>query len=125
MRDLYLAIEDARRLGLGDQEILKELKTAKVANADYVMAGLFKPSQLSEEVISEAYREEYNKARNFLPIVEIGATELALQGQQLTGGFRSPQEIYNRPNVPTRTPTVAPQPSALRQQEFNKLLGID
>ena len=40
MRDLYLAIEDARRLGLGDQEILKELKTAKVANADYVMAGL-------------------------------------------------------------------------------------
>ena len=73
----------------------------------------------------EPNREEYNKARNFLPIVEIGATELALQGQQLTGGFRSPQEIYNRPNVPTRTPTVAPQPSALRQQEFNKLLGID
>ena len=51
MRDLYLAIEDARLLGLSEQEILKELKTAKVANADYVMAGLFKPSELSLSLI--------------------------------------------------------------------------
>lgn len=124
MRDLYLAIEDARLLGLSEQEILKELKTAKVANADYVMAGLFKPSELSKEVITEAYREDYNKARNFLPTSEIALTQRELTGQPLEGGYQTPQEIANQVR-PTRTPTVPQQPSALRQQELNKLLGID
>ena len=123
MRDLYLAIEDARLLGLNDQEILKELKTAKVANADYVMAGLFKPSELSKEVITEAYREDYNKARNFLPTSDIGFAQRQLTGQPLEGGYQTPQEIADRVR-PTRT-NVTPQPSALRQQELNKLLGID
>ena len=123
MRDLYLAIEDARLLGLNDQEILKELKTAKVANADYVMAGLFKPSELSKEVITEAYREDYNKARNFLPISDIGFAQRQLTGQPLEGGYQTPQEIADQVR-PART-NVAPQPSALRQQELNKLLGID
>ena len=123
MRDLYLAIEDARLLGLSEQEILKELKTAKVANADYVMAGLFKPSELSKEVITEAYREDYNKARNFLPTAELALTQRELTGQPLEGGYQTPQEIADQVR-PART-NVAPQPSALRQQEFNKLLGID
>jgi hypothetical protein len=123
MRDLYLAIEDARLLGLSEQEILKELKTAKVANADYVMAGLFKPSELSKEVITEAYREDYNKARNFLPTSDIGFAQRQLTGQSLEGGYQTPQEIADQVK-PTRT-NVAPQPSALRQQELNKLLGID
>ena len=123
MRDLYLAIEDARLLGLSEQEILKELKTAKVANADYVMAGLFKPSELSKEVITEAYREDYNKARNFLPTAELALTQRELTGQPLEGGYQSPQEIADQVR-PART-NVAPQPSALRQQELNKLLGID
>ena len=120
MRDLYLAIEDARLLGLSEQEILKELKTAKVANADYVMAGLFKPSELSKEVITEAYREDYNKARNFLPTSDIGFAQRQLTGQPLEGGYQTPQEISDQ----VRT-NVTPQPSALRQQELNKLLGID
>ena len=123
MRDLYLAIEDARLLGLNDQEILKELKTAKVANADYVMAGLFKPSELSKEVITEAYREDYNKARNFLPTSDIGFAQRQLTRQRLEGGYQTPQEIADQVR-PTRT-NVTPQPSALRQQELNKLLGID
>lgn len=127
MRDLYLAIEDARELGLNDSEILKELKTAKVANADYVMAGLFKPSELSKEVITESLRQDYNKARNLLPITEIGVAQTRLTGQRLEGGFTSPDEILQatQQRRVNQTPTVAPQPSALRQQELNKLLGID
>ena len=131
MRDLYLAIEDARKLGLNDSEILKELKTAKVANADYVMAGLFKPSELSKEVITESLRQDYNKARNLLPITEIGVAESRLTGQRLEGGFTSPDEILrgaqerNQQRRVNQTPTVPQQPSALRQQELNKLLGID
>ena len=131
MRDLYLAIEDARQLGLNDSEILKELKTAKVANADYVMAGLFKPSELSKEVITESLRQDYNKARNLLPITNIGVAESRLTGQRLEGGFTSPDEILrgvqerNQQRRVNQTPTVSQQPSALRQQELNKLLGID
>ena len=130
MRDLYLAIEDARQLGLNDSEILKELKTAKVANADYVMAGLFKPSELSKEVITESLRQDYNKSRNLLPITDIGVAETRLTGQRLEGGFTSPDEILrgvqerNQQRRANQT-LVAPQPSALRQQELNKLLGID
>jgi len=130
MRDLYLAIEDARLLGLNDQEILKELKTAKVANADYVMAGLFKPSELSKEVITESLRQDYNKSRNLLPITDIDVAGFRLTGQRLEGGFTSPDEILrgvqerNQQRRANQTP-VAPQPSALRQQELNKLLGID
>ena len=84
------------------------------------MAGLFKPSELSKEVITEAYREDYNKARNFLPTSDIGFAQRQLTGQPLEGGYQTPQEISDQ----VRT-NVTPQPSALRQQELNKLLGID
>ena len=94
------------------------------------MAGLFKPSELSKEVITESLRQDYNKSRNLLPITDIDVAGFRLTGQRLEGGFTSPDEILrgvqerNQQRRVNQTP-VAPQPSPLRQQEFNKLLGID
>ena len=58
-----------------------------------------------------------------LPISDIGFAQRQLTGQPLEGGYQTPQEIADQVR-PART-NVAPQPSALRQQELNKLLGID
>ena len=116
MRDLYLAIEDARELGLNELEILNELKKAKVANPELIMSGIFKPSTLQKELITEAYRSDYDKARNLLPVVQIGAKETTLV-QPLTGGFRRETPVIRTP----QTPTVGAQ--ILRQQELEKLVG--
>jgi len=116
MRDLYLAIEDARELGLNELKILNELKKAKVANPELVMSGIFKPSTLQKELITEAYRSDYDKARNLLPVTEIAAKETTLV-QPLTGGFKRETPVVRAP----KTPTVGAQ--VLRQQELEKLVG--
>ena len=116
MRDLYLAIEDARELGLNELKILNELKKAKVANPELVMSGIFKPSTLQKELITEAYRSDYDKARNLLPVTEIAAKETTLV-QPLTGGFKRETPVVRAP----QTPTVGAQ--VLRQQELEKLVG--
>jgi hypothetical protein len=119
VRDLYLAIEDARELGVSELDILSELKKAKVANADLVMQGVFKPSDLNKEIIAEAYREDYDKARNLLPVVDIGVTGQELI-QPLGGGFR--RERVAPPITRVAQPeSVGSQ--ILRQQELDKLVG--
>ena len=51
LRTLYTAIEDARTLGLADYEIDEQLKIAKVADRDLVMLGIFKPSEINQDVL--------------------------------------------------------------------------
>ena len=53
LRDLYTSIEDARKLGLSEQEIEKQLKDAKVANYRDVMRGIFRPIDVSRELATD------------------------------------------------------------------------
>ena len=80
------------------------------------MSGIFKPSTLQKELITEAYRSDYDKARNLLPVTEIAAKETTLV-QPLTGGFKRETPVVRAP----QTPTVGAQ--VLRQQELEKLVG--
>jgi|TARA_S200002703_G_scaffold8532_2_gene8628 hypothetical protein len=119
VRDLYLAIEDARQLGIDDISILKELKKAKVANAELVMRGIFKPADLQKDIIAEAYRGDYDKARNLLPVIDIGVAGQQLI-QPLEGAFR--RETVAPPITRVAQPGSAGS-QILRQQELDKLVG--
>ena len=119
LRDLYTAIEDARYLGLTDYEIDRELKSAKVANRDLVMTGLFKPSELDTDLVSYALSSDYTKARQPVPIEEIAAAGNIMAGQRLAGQF------YTERPQPMQQPTIGRVGGAsevLRQQEINKIL---
>ena len=98
---------------------MRELKKAKVANAELVMRGIFKPADLQKDIIAEAYRQDYDKARNLLPVVDIGVA-----GQQL---IQPLEGVFRRETVAPPITRVAQPGSAgsqiLRQQELDKLVG--
>ena len=151
LRDLNMAIEDARTLGLKDSEIIKSLKKAKTSNIPLLMAGKFKPFYPSSETIKLAIQAQDNKMSNpfdfgemrrlygegygksFMPQQEkenkeAKARELenlrekAMAVQAQQAQQTEPQlEIPPSPGPITNTSAGA---NALRQAELNKLLGI-
>ena len=150
LRDLNMAIEDARTLGLSDSEIAISLKKAKTPNLNEVMAGKFKPFFPSEETIglamqaqdnkmsnpfdfgemSKIYGEQYGK--NLLPGRAEAQSEARTRelkermdqaSQQLQAPAPQPPEIQ-MPEPTQAAPAISPGVAALRQVELNKLLGI-
>ena len=150
LRDLNMAIEDARTLGLSDSEIAISLKKAKTPNLNEVMAGKFKPFFPSEETIglamqaqdnkmsnpfdfgemSKIYGEQYGK--NLLPGRAEAQSEARTRelkermdqaSQQLQASAPQPPEIQI-PEPTQAAPAISPGVAALRQVELNKLLGI-
>mgnify|MGYP005813054195 FL=1 len=133
LRDAKLTVEDAKILGLADYEIIKELKAAKVANPEALLANTYIPFFPSGDVIADAIREDHDKVSNPVPLGEI--TELAA-GQY--GREFIPQENIKElqvpqppaqvtPPTPPTPPQQAPQSMAeqvLREIEERKLTGI-
>ncbi len=146
LRDLNMAIEDAKTLGLTNSEIIKPLKEAKTPNLGMVMSGRFKAFFPSSETIKIALRGNENKLSNPLDMGAIGEQLAQFQGapfrpqaqaeeqaarakalQQASAPQGAPQSDPAQPN----TAPVAPQmPSLfnrasqfLRQQEEEKLMG--
>jgi hypothetical protein len=111
LRTLYTAIEDARKLGLKTYEIDEQLKTARVANRDMVMAGLFNPIEISDDMIGLALERSERKAAQPLPLGKLGTVGANLTGQSLTGKFRDP-----------RVQSTARASEVLRQEEIDKIL---
>jgi hypothetical protein len=111
LRTLYTAIEDARKLGLKTYEIDEQLKVARVANRDMVMAGIFKPIEVSDDVLRLAIQETERKAAQPVPIGDLISTQVDLTGQSLTGKFRDP-----------RVQSTARASEILRQEEIDKIL---
>ena len=111
LRTLYTAIEDARKLGLKTYEIDEQLKVARVANRDMVMAGIFKPIEVSDDVLRLAIQETERKAAQPVPIGDLISTQVDLTGQSLTGKFRDP-----------RVQSTARASEVLRQEEIDKIL---
>ena len=149
LRDLNMAIEDARTLGLSEDEIYRALKKAKTPNIDMLMAGKFKPFFPSEETINLAMQEQKDKmanpfnfsdmykiygeqyGRSFLPKIEKERQEA--QQREIEELFRKAQAVRDQSNQPPEiqipeptqpVPAISPGVSALRQVELNKLLGI-
>ena len=106
LRDLYLAIDDARELGLSEREIELQLKKAKVANYKDVMRNKFRPIPLDNQRL----RESPAPISTFLPL---NILENQLRDQDLEGKFIDPRA--NQPG------SVGSQ--ILRQQELDKLVG--
>ena len=113
LRTLYTAIEDARTLGVPDYAISEQLKIAKVANRDLVMLGIFKPSDINQDVLNFAVQGTDIKAPQDVPVGDLAAASLDLTGQSLQGQFQSPGLAQ-----PSRASQL------LREEEERKILGI-
>ena len=149
LRDLNMAIEDARTLGLKDSEIIKSLKKAKTSNIPLLMAGKFKPFYPSSETIKLAIQAQDNKMSNPFDFGEMRR----LYGEGYGKSFmpdkkkekdesraRQLEEIRQKAQAVQSTTTELPemqmpepvQPmapvsvgsAALRQAEIDKLTGI-
>ena len=147
LRDLNMAIEDARTLGLSTSEIMKPLKKAKVPQLNAVMAGRFNAFTPSRETIRFALQGNENKLSNPFDFEAMAEVRKSFQGsafrpqakaEQMAAQEAAQTPIAPPPTQPQPAPQIAPtQPStaptslfnrgtdALRQVELNKLLGID
>ena len=143
LRDLNMAIEDAKTLGLSTAEIVKPLRDAKTPNLNFLMAGRFNAFFPSAETISIAMQGNEDKLANPIDFGALGEAFGQFQGSrfrpQAAAEAQAAQAPVAPPPVqPQPAPSIAPtQPSttprslfdrgtdALRQIELNKLLGID
>ena len=110
LRDLYTSIEDARTLGLSEQQIEKELKDAKVANYKDVMRGIFRPIDVSRDLATAA---ETGQLTGVPQPVSKGMFDAAREelGQGLTGQYLTPDIRRERAR------------QVLREEEERKLIG--
>ena len=106
LRDLYTAIEDARTLGMSEQQIKEKLKDAKVANYEMVMRGIFKPITVSPDLLREARMKGTQVNPAVFPVAEQRLR------QDLEGAFINPLQIDR-----SRAAQV------LREEEEKKLTG--
>ena len=143
LRDLNMAIEDARTLGLSTAEIVKPLRDAKTPNLNFLMAGRFNAFFPSAETISIALQGNEDKLANPIDFGALGEAFGQFQGSRFRPQAAAEAQAAQAPVAPPPTqpqpaPSIAPtQPStapmslfdrgvdALRQIELNKLLGID
>ena len=143
LRDLYMAIEDARTLGLSESEIYRALKEAKTPNLDMVMAGKFKPFFPSDETIDLVMESKSDKVGNKLDFGALGKSYSKEFGKDfLPMGKQRQREERNReieeivrqrqampteiqmPETTASPPLASPGIAALRQAEIDKLTGI-
>jgi DNA-binding transcriptional regulator YhcF (GntR family) len=142
LRDLNMAIEDAKTLGLSTDEIIKPLREAKTPNLGMVMAGRFDAFFPSGETISIALRGNEDKLSNPLDFEAIGEQFSQFQGAPLRPQAQAAQEAaaqpapapqgapQSGPAQPSTAPVAPQMPSLfnraaqfLRQQEEEKLMG--
>jgi len=143
LRDLNMAIEDAKTLGLSTADIVQPLKEAKTPKLREVLAGRFEAFFPTKETIKIAMQGTEDKLSNPFDFDQITNAYRDFQGAALRPQAAAEAQAAQAPVAPTPTqpqpaPQIAPtQPStppmslfdrgidALRQVELNKLLGID
>jgi len=132
LKDVSMAVEDAKRLGMSDQEVYKVLKGTKIASPRAIMNRTFIPYFPSEFAIGEALSKEGAEQPAFFPEDALRQAWIQdikplLPQESFVGG---PPQIptATQPRMTRRTKAaIAPKSSAgvmLRQQELEKLLGI-
>ncbi len=141
LRDLSVAIDDAKELGLNRYDIFKSLKKAKTPHLKQLLAKRFVPFFPSSQVIREARRSADNKLSNPIDMSDIQEQYRDFAQRRYTPNAIEEQRAQQAP--PTMTPppqpgvSVAPGPpqpqqppslfdrgiDALRDIELDKLLG--
>ena len=143
LRDLNMAIEDAKTLGLSTADIVQPLKEAKTPKLREVLAGRFEAFFPTKETIKIAMQGTEDKLSNPFDFDQITNAYRDFQGAALRPQAAAEAQAAQAPVAP---PPVQPQPApqiaptqpstaprslfdrgtdALRQIELNKLLGID
>ncbi len=146
LRDLNMAIEDAKTLGLSTAEIVRPLKKAKVPQLNYLLAGRFNAFFPSRETIRFAIQANDDKLSNPFDFGAIGEARSQFQGTafrpQAKAEEQAAQEAAAQPTPepqgapqsgpaqPSTAPVAPQMPSLfnrasqfLRQQEEEKLMG--
>ena len=80
LRDLNMAIEDARTLGLSNQEIIKPLRDAKTPNLSMLMQGRFNAFFPSSETMATAFRGNEDKLKNAIDLTAISKVRSGVHG---------------------------------------------
>ena len=140
LRNLNMAVEDAKTLGLTTPEIYRPLKEAKTPNLNYLLAGRFNAFFPSSETMAFAYRSDEDKLANPFNMSDIGAAYSDFQGRRFRPEAAAEQEAQAAPpaqpvqSPPAITPSVPTQQQpqslfgtgtqALRDLELRKLLGV-
>ena len=140
LRDLNMAVEDAKTLGLTTAEIFKPLKEAKTPNLNYLLAGRFNAFFPSSETIAFAIRSDEDKLANPFNMGDIGSAYADFQGRRFRPEAAVEQEAQPAPPPqPVQAPVdiTPPEPTqqqpqslfgtgtqALRDLELRKLLGV-
>lgn len=141
LRDLNMAVEDAKTLGLTTAEIFKPLKEAKTPNLNYLLAGRFNAFFPSAETISFALRSDADKLSNPFNMSDIASSYAQFQGKRFRPEAEAEQQQVQaaQPAPPVQTPVeiTPPEPAeqqtqslfgsssqALRDIELRKLLGV-
>ena len=139
LRDLNLAVQDARTLGLSTPEITKPLKEAKTPNLNFVLAGRFNAFFPSNETISFGLQGSQDKLSNAFNMADMSREYARFQGKLFKKPEPQPQPA---PQIAPAQPSTPPvdqseiEPAepislfnrgtqALRDLELRKLLGID
>ena len=112
LRDLGLAIEDARLLGLDEGTIATQLSKAKVPNRGLIMNNMFMPAFPSSEVLSESIISEKDKVGQTIPF---GSIANVFQSQIA-------KPLIQKPNIQQPTNVQSRASDVLRQEELNKIL---
>ena len=140
LRNLNMAVEDAKTLGLTTSEIYRPLKEAKTPNLNYLLAGRFNAFFPSSETMAFAYRSDEDKLANPFNMSDIGAAYSEFQGKRFRPKAAAEQQAQDaQPPQPVQAPTeiTPPEPTqqqpqslfgtgtqALRDLELRKLLGV-
>jgi hypothetical protein len=140
LRNLNMAVEDAKTLGLTTSEIYKPLKEAKTPNLNYLLAGRFNAFFPSSETMAFAYSSDEDKLANPFDMADIGAAYSDFQGKRFRPEAEAEQQAQaaqSAPPVQAPVQITPPEPveqqpqslfggssKALRDLELRKLLGV-
>jgi hypothetical protein len=102
-RDMYLVVQDARRIGLSTAEIARTLREANVPDVNELLAGVYVPLNVSTSV-----RQNLNRNGNLdrLPMDEIVAIRENSRNWKL-----SAEEVPTSDEVAAASEQIEPQPA--------------
>ncbi len=114
LRDLNMAIEDARTLGLSDAKIIRPLREAKTPNLGAMMSGRFNAFFPSRETMMFAARANENKLSNPFDMAAMSEAYRSVQGKQFrpeaAAEAQAAQQLAAQP--PAQAQPSAPMPPA-------------
>ena len=129
LRDLSIAVDDARLLGLTDSKIAALLKEKKISNWQSLFNHKYIPYIPPPSVYVGAYKAGENKIRNKIPLADIQKEMRDAYNQKRTFPLPPPRQERPQP-LPERIKQNIPSlfnraGQALRDVEVDKLMGTD